>query len=100
MQNIFDRVFMWRKYNCKHPLIVDFSRDLFDMLKTGKYYPAASWVIAEYGKGYEPYRMQSLYRIMVTPFQITRQDVTNVFEAQDNDRSTSRRQWFAGRWQE
>eukprot|EP00250_Pteridium_aquilinum_P022110 c25305_g3_i1 orf=628-1830(+) len=100
MQNIVNRVFMWRKYNCSHPLIVDFSRDLFDMLKTGRYYPAPSWVIAGYGKGYEPYRMQSLYRIMVTPMETTRQDVKNVFEAPDNERSTPRREWFESRWEE
>ena len=85
MKNLVDRVFMWRKYNCKHPLLVDFSKDLYDMLKTGKYYPAASWVIAGYSKGYEPSRMQSLYKIMVTPLQITRQDVANVFEAQESE---------------
>ena len=100
MKNLVDRVFMWRKYNCKHPLVVDFGRDLYKMLKTGKYYPATSWVIVGCGKGYEPSRMQSLYKIMVMPVQITRQDVANVFEAPESERVVPRSQWFPDRWQD
>lgn len=72
---------MWRRFNCKHPLVIDFKRDLFDMLKTRKYYPSASWVIGGYGKGYEPHRIQALYKMMVAPNLITRQDVSGVFKA-------------------
>lgn len=99
MHNLVERVFMWRKFSCKHPLQVDFSRDIYEMLKTGRYYLAATWVTGTYGRGYEPYRMQSLYKILVFPRDISRQDVSNVFEARDNHDMVPRADWFAGHWQ-
>lgn len=84
MRNLVEHVFMWRKFNDKHPLIVEFDKDMYDMLKTvGKYYPATTQVVGGYGKGHVPYQMRSLYKIMVTPHEITRQDVSNVFEARE-----------------
>ena len=65
IQNLQERVLNWRKFNCKHLGVVSFDDDLFHMLKTKKYYLAAHWVIGGYGKGYNPVRMQSLYRMMV-----------------------------------
>ena len=96
MTNIMDRVFHWRRFNCKHPLVVDFERDLYNMVKTGKYYPSPTWVVGGSGRGFEPYRMQSLYRIMVCPADISRVDISNVFEQPDTSKrfEVSRRQWF------
>lgn len=102
MTNIVDRVFQWRRFNGKHPLVVDFNKDLYDMIKTGKYYPSASWVVGVSGRGYEPYRMQSLYKMMVCPVDTSRTHISNVFEMPDIYKQLDypRRQWFGERFRD
>lgn len=41
-ENLVQCVFMCKKSNYKHPLVVDFDGDLYQMLKTGKYVPTTT----------------------------------------------------------
>lgn len=55
MRNLADRVLHWRRFHCTHPLVVDFERDLYEMLKYGKYYLATNWVVGGASRGYINY---------------------------------------------
>lgn len=102
MTNFVDRVYQWRRFNCKHPMVVDFGRDIYEMMKTGKYYPSPGWVVGGSGRGYEPYRIQSLYRMMVCPADVSRTDIRNVFEMPEIYKRLEipRSQWFDERFQD
>lgn len=45
------------------------------MLQSGKYYPCASWVITYAGQGMDVARAQTIFKAMLTPAELTREDV-------------------------
>ena len=100
-RNFAQKFLMWRRWNYKHQAVPDWEKEFYLMLKTRKYFPCTSWVVGSFGRGYEPYRMQSLWQVLVAPTTITPSDVSNVFCQTDHIGcpSISRKEWFNHRWQ-
>lgn len=48
---------------------------LLEMLKTGKYFPTASWVIPFQGRGMSHHRAAALWKMYISPATVTPEDV-------------------------
>jgi len=101
-RNFAKKCLQWRRWNYKHPSVVDWEKEFFLMMRTGKYYPCTSWVVGTFGRGYQPHCMQSYWRMLVDPETITPEDVKNVFCQPEEDAFpyVSQKQWFKHRWED
>jgi hypothetical protein len=78
-QNLFHRTLIYWLYVNPDRRVIDLEQVLRDMLRTGKYYPAAAWVTPHQGRGMVPDRARALWEIMREPHLTSLQHVRTVF---------------------
>ena len=75
----FDKAMIYYNMYCRTNPRVDIETCLLMMLRTGKYYPAAEWVIPHTGQGWDRVRAAIAWRMLIHPEQTTLDDVHCVF---------------------
>ena len=43
------------------------TRVMAQMIRTGKYYPSASWAMTAYGRGMHPIKLEAIWKAIQTP---------------------------------
>jgi hypothetical protein len=78
-QNLFHRALIYWLYIGDNRSVTALETVLRDMLRTGKYYPAAAWVTPHQGRGMVPDRARALWDVMREPAQTTLSHVQQIF---------------------
>lgn len=79
MFNFFPRLHMFAKFSPGRDLGEGLQRTVLRMLRSGKYYPAAKWVVPITGHGMALGRAEACWKMMVQPEKINWHDVEMVF---------------------
>lgn len=66
---------------------------LTQMMRTGVFYPAASWVVPTAGRGMPMWRANSLWKCMTTPEDMKEEDVANIFFEHDSEDPIEEQSW-------
>lgn len=77
--NLLSRAFMFHTYVIRDRMRTSLLSTLTAMVRCGRFYPDASWVIPRMGGGMERVRAELVWKALVSPADMTVQEVYNVF---------------------
>lgn len=69
---------LWRYNNCNVG-VVEFSKTLFLMITSDKYYPAMAWVVGAQGRVLDKHRANAIWHLMINTANILPADVNVIF---------------------
>lgn len=77
--NVFDRAVLFYNFHERKNPRISLPGVLTHMIKTGKYYPSAQWVVPHQGQGWDRDRANTCWRMLIRPEETGIDDVNFVF---------------------
>lgn len=78
-KNALERILVWYKFQERHQMRATFLSTLTDMVKSGLFILATSWIIPMNGQGMDYRRMGCLFKCLIDPASVSRDDIQEIF---------------------